>query len=75
MMINIIYTTIEPLKNSIVNLANWPLFQEQYGENLIIYLKNAQEILEYENKHLFSSRNVMINLTLYNQEIKLPFIL
>ncbi len=72
MMNNIIYTTIEPLNKSIVNLDNWPLFQDQYGENLMIYLKNAQEILEYENKHLFSPRNVLIKLTLYNQQITLP---
>jgi hypothetical protein len=71
-MNNIIYTTIEPLNKSIVNLDNWPLFQDQYGENLMIYLKNAQEILEYENKHLFSPRNVLIKLTLYNQQITLP---
>lgn len=72
-MENIIMTQVEPLITSIINMDQWPLLSESYGDILTIYLKNAQEILEYQYKHLFSSRRVTVHINLNNTEIKLPF--
>ncbi len=66
------YYHMEPVKNSVVNMKNWKVLNNNYGEILAPYLVSAQEILEIEMGHLFQPRWVEFQWVFKEKIVQLP---
>ena len=66
------FYTIEPCKHPVINIEKLEILYSNYGKALNPYLIYAQEILEIEYGHLFSSRTIEFEWVFTEQIVQLP---